>query len=177
MGKTLAIFLLLPRWQIMSGDTIKRRLCLFLFGFGLLTVIFMMPQQSQAALGGDINSIESDRKALSAVQKNSTVLSHYTVHEISSDSTSIREYVSQTGMVFGVAWNGLIHPDLTPLLGSYAGEYQEMLLQTSRVHGRRYLRVKAQHVVVEKWGHMRNLRGRAYVPGLIPAGVNIDDIK
>lgn len=137
----------------------------------------MIPQQMQAALGENTDSIESDRKMLSAGHRNPTVLGNYTVHEISSDSTTIREYVSRAGMVFGVAWNGLTHPDLTPLLGSYDGEYRETLLQTPRVHGRRYLRVKAQHVIVEKWGHMRNLRGRAYVPSLIPAGVNIDDIK
>ena len=155
----------------------KRRLYTSLLIFVLLTIICMTPQQTQAALGENFNSIESDMQVLSAVRRNSTVLSNYTVHEVSSDSTTIREYVSRAGIVFGVAWNGLIHPDLTPLLGSYAGEYREMLLQTPRVHGRRYLRVKAQHIMVEKWGHIRNLHGRAYVPSLIPPGVNVDDIK
>lgn len=167
-----------PKIQFRKDDSaMKRRLYPFLFGLGLLTVMFMIPQQTQAALGENIDSIESNRKVLSAVQGNSSVFSNYTVHEISSNSTTIREYVSQTGIVFGVAWNGLIHPDLTPLLGSYTGEYREMLLQTPRVYGRKYLRVKAQNVIVEKWGHMRNLRARAYIPSLIPARVNIDDIK
>lgn len=155
----------------------KRRRYPLLVCFGLLMVIFMRPQHIQATLGENADSVESDRKALSAVQRNSIVNNNYTIHEISSDSTTIREYVSQNGIVFGVAWNGLTHPDLTPLLGSYAGEYRETLLQTPRVHGHRYLHVKAQHVIVEKWGHMRNHRGRAYVSSLIPAGVTINDIK
>jgi hypothetical protein len=91
--------------------------------------------------------------------------------------TVVREYVSTSGVVFGIAWNGLIHPNLTQLLGSYAGEYQEALLQTPRIKGSRHLQVKTSGVVVEKWGHMRNLQGRAYVPSLIPPGVRVDEIK
>ena len=68
-------------------------------------------------------------------------------------------------------------PDLTPLLGSYAGEYQEALGRTARKYGERHLQVKAAHVVVQKWGHMRNLQGRAYAPDLVPAGVTVDEIR
>ena len=69
------------------------------------------------------------------------------------------------------------NPDLTQLLGSYADEYHQALQKTPRKHGRRFNRVKTNRLVVEKWGHMRNLQGRAYVPDLIPPGVNVDDIK
>jgi len=93
-----------------------------------------------------------------------TVHDEYTVHQVDSDSTLVREYVSTSGIVFAVAWNGLVHPDLTQLLGSYAGEYARGLEQTPRELGSRRLRVKTENVVVEEWGHMRNLQGRAYVP-------------
>jgi hypothetical protein len=145
--------------------------------FGIFIALLMTPQRLQAALGENTNSVESDRRAISAARENVSAFSNYTVHAISSHATTIREYVSQDGIVFGVAWNGLIHPDLTPLLGSYAGEYREALLQAPRLHGRRHFEVKAQHVVVEKWGHMRNHRGRAYIPSLMPTGVSTDDIK
>ena len=46
-----------------------------------------------------------------------------------------------------------------------------------REPGRRNQKVETNRIVVEKWGHMRNLQGRAYVPALIPAGVSIDEIK
>lgn len=84
----------------------------------------------------------------------------YTVHEIESDASSVREYMAPSGVVFGIAWNGLIHPDLTPLLGSYAVEYRAALKQTPRKPGRRRHQVKSERVIVEKWGHMRNLQGR-----------------
>jgi hypothetical protein len=37
--------------------------------------------------------------------------------------------------------------------------------------------LKANNVVVEKWGHMRNLQGRAYAPALMPQGVSVDEIR
>jgi len=101
----------------------------------------------------------------------------YTVQEIESASVAIREYISPSGIVFGIAWNGLIHPDLTQLLGSYAKEYKKALQQTPRRLGQRHLQVKTSRVVVEKWGHMRNLQGRAYAPALIPPGVSANEIR
>ena len=139
--------------------------------------LFFDRPRAQAALGESADSVESDRTALSAVRRAATARDAYTIQEIKSDAATVREYVSSSGVVFAVAWNGLSHPDLTPLLGSYAGEYREALRQTPRKPGRRHLQVKAERVVVEKWGHMRNLQGRAYVPALIPQGVSVDEIK
>jgi hypothetical protein len=85
--------------------------------------------------------------------------------------------VSPSGVVFGIAWNGLTYPDLTPLLGSYTSEYQKALSNVKRQHGHKYIKVKSDNVVVEKWGHMRNLQGRAYLPASIPQGVYVDEIK
>ena len=91
--------------------------------------------------------------------------------------TRVREYVSSAGIVFGIAWNGLVYPDLTQLLGPYNDEYQKAMGQAKRQPGRRHARVKSNDVIVEKWGHMRNLQGRAYAPGLVPQGVSVDEIK
>ena len=155
----------------------KMRLYALFLSLGLSVAIFFTVQQAQATLGESVDSITLDRNALSAVRRATTVRNGYTVHEITSGSTAVREYVSTSGIVFGIAWNGLIHPDLTQLLGAYAGEYLEALRQTPRQPGRRRLQLKTNRVVVEKWGHMRNLQGRAYVPALIPPGVTIDEIK
>jgi hypothetical protein len=155
----------------------KRRFYALLLGLGLSAAIFATAQQVQATLGESADSISSDRKALSAVRHATTVRNGYSVQEIASDSIVVREYISPSGIVFGIAWNGLIHPNLTALLGSYTGEYQEALRQTPRKKGHRRLQVKTNEVVVEKWGHMRNLQGRAYAPALIPPGVSVDEIK
>jgi Protein of unknown function (DUF2844) len=144
---------------------------------GFMVVAVFSVQQAEAALGGSADSVTTDRKALSAAHRSTTTRAGYTIQEIASDATTVREYVSTTGVVFAVAWNGLMHPDLTTLLGSYSGEYQTALRKTSRKHGLRRQHVQSEQIVVEKWGHMRNLQGRAYVPALIPAGVTSDEIK
>jgi len=155
----------------------KIKIYILFAGLIFSAVLFASARRVQATLGESVDSISYDEKVLSALQRSTTNLNGYTVHEIDFASTVVREYVSTSGIVFGIAWRGLIHPDLTQLLGSYAGKYHEALLQTPRIKGSRSLRVKTGSVVVEKWGHMRNLQGRAYVPSLIPPGVSVDEIR
>jgi hypothetical protein len=155
----------------------KRSLYILTVSFTLLVATLATARPASATLGESAASVTTDRKALSTAQGAKAISAGYTVQEIVSDATTIREYISPAGIVFAVAWNGLTNPDLTQLLGSYAGEYHQALKTTPRLHGRRFSRVKTNRLVVEKWGHMRNLRGRAYVPDLIPPRVNVDDIK
>jgi hypothetical protein len=155
----------------------KRTLTALLIGLSLAALFLTAAGPAQAALGETIDSIASDETALAAKRASQTDRNGYTVQELRSDAVTLREYVAPTGIIFAIAWNGLIHPDLTPLLGSYAGEYRTALRHSPREPGRRNHKVETNQIVVEKWGHMRNLEGRAYVPSLIPAGVSIDEIK
>jgi hypothetical protein len=134
-------------------------------------------RQAQATLGEGADSIARDRRALSAAPGITTNRTNYSVQEVTSDGTTIREYLNPSGVVFAVAWNGLIHPDLTTLLGSYEGEFQAAKRQSPKKHGQKRLKVRASRVTVETWGHMRNLQGRAYLPALLPEGVSADEIK
>jgi len=154
-----------------------RKVSTALLVFTLMTIILLSASQTKATLGESADSVASDQKSLSAVRRATTIRHGYTVQEITSDPTTVREYVAPSGVVFGIAWNGLVYPDLTPLLGSYASEYQEALRRTPRNPGRRSLQIRTNRIVVEKWGHMRNLQGRAYLPGLVPLGVSINEIK
>jgi hypothetical protein len=142
-----------------------------------IVVVLATAQFAHAILGENADTIASDRKTLAAVHKASTPRRGYTVEEMASESTAVREYVSPSGVVFGIAWNGIVHPDLTQLLGSYSGEYTAALREAPRTQGRRSRRLVTDNVVVETWGHMRNLRGRAYAPNLVPGGVRIDEIE
>jgi len=155
----------------------KSEKALFFLVLGIFALICSGVRPVAATLGGSVDSIETDRKILAAARGGVTAAGGYSVHEILQDGTAVREYVSPSGVVFGIAWNGLTHPDLTQLLGSYLPQYEEALQRTPRQPGRRSLLVKASDVVVEKWGHMRSLQGRAYSPGLIPPGVSVEDIK
>ena len=134
-------------------------------------------QQTFAALGGGYDSISADHLALHAKRRTSTLQAKYTIEEITANATTVREYVSPTGIVFGVSWNGHIHPDLLPLLGNFFSEYAASQSGTSKNLGKRRQKITTRSIIVEKWGHMRNLKGRAYAPSLIPVGVAADEIQ
>jgi hypothetical protein len=151
--------------------------CRLMLCLAFFTGVLCMVRPGNATLGQSADSVESDRIALSAGRGGTTAQNGYTVQEINSDGAAVREYVSASGIVFAVAWNGIRHPDLTALLGSYTGQYQQALSNTPRQPGVRHLSVRTDGVVVEKWGHVRDLRGRAYAPDLMPPGVTIDEIK
>ena len=149
---------------------------LFLF-LVLLVISLPLPRQAQATLGEGADSVARDRQALSAVSKTTSSHANYTVQEVTTESATIREYLNLSGVVFAVAWNGLAHPDLNTLLGSFAGEYRAAKRQTERKRGQRRSRVQSGQVIVETWGHMRNLQGRAYLPALLPEGVSANEIN
>jgi len=108
---------------------------------------------ARAALGETVDSVTVDRMALSATRSIATMThANYTILHVQSDAVTVREYISSLGTVFGVAWNGLVYPDLTQLLGSYANEYQKAQRRTLRIHGQRMQQVNADRVVVEKMG-------------------------
>jgi hypothetical protein len=88
---------------------------------------------------------------------------------------SVREFATPSGVVFAVAWSGLAMPDLGTLLGVHHADYRAAAKRGAAGRGPR--RVEAAQVVVETWGHARNLRGRAWLPALLPAGVNVDDLQ
>lgn len=146
-------------------------------GFCLATITLSVVQRARATLGESVDSVESAQKVFKAVQHATLTRNGYTIREFKSEANVTREYISPSGVVFAIAWNGLSHPDLTSQLGTYAGEYQKALRQTHGQKGKRHLQVKANRVIVEKWGHMRNMQGRAYISALIPSGVSIDEIK
>jgi hypothetical protein len=107
--------------ETLNPTTLKRRFYALFIGLGIYVIAFAIVQSAQAAPGESTDSITSDRKSLLAAQGATTALNGYTIHTMESDATTVREYISPDGVVFGSAWNGLIQPDLTPLLGTYAG--------------------------------------------------------
>jgi len=130
-----------------------------------------------AALGEPTGSISADERALSAARGQRITRAAYLVERLVSPAGTVREYVSPSGVVFAVAWEGVSHPDLSVLLGSYAEPVRRALSEERPTPGRRQRRIETSGVVVETWGHMRALRGRAYVPALLPAGVTLDELQ
>ncbi len=153
------------------------KVCSYLLSLSFALSLIILSHPAQATLGESSASVAKDRKAMAAVRQNTTPRPSYTVQEIVSEANTVREYVSPSGVVFAIAWNGLTPPDLSLLLGTYADDYRQARQQSLPKPGQRHSQVKGNQVVVESWGHMRNLQGRAYVPALLPQGVNIDEIK
>ena len=155
----------------------KKRLRAYWCYLAIPIAILMMTETALAALGESGDSVDRDRVALKAVQRTTSVSKSYSVQELQTKTIAVREYLTPSGVVFGITWNGLTHPDLTPLLGSFAGEYAAAIRDAPRTYGRRHSQLMTEHIVVEKWGHMRNLRGRAYIKSLVPPGVTVNEIN
>lgn len=128
-----------------------------------------------AALGGDTASVDADRaRVKGALRVNST--SAYTVHEIESNGTVVREYVAATGKVFAVTWHGPAVPDLQQVLGDYYTQYRQAL-SVPHLGGHRHLAIETPGFVMQAGGHMRAFSGRAWAPDLLPPNFSVDSIN
>ena len=136
------------------------------------------PLPALANLGGDVTTVEADRAKMEAtLQTKSRQL--YTIHEMhTANNTTVREFVSPAGKVFGVAWEGASRPDMQQLLGNYFDQYtQAAHAQSAKRVGRGPLLIQQPGFVLQMGGHMRALVGRAYIPQLVPAGVQIEELR
>ncbi len=130
---------------------------------------------AHAALGAPYVSIAADGAALHASIK-IEARSAFEVHELTLPSgTQLREYATPAGLVFAVTWNGPAMPDLQQTLGAYFTDYTAAA-QTNP-NGHRRLRYVSRDVVIESGGRMRAFFGRAYLPGLLPAGVSATELR
>ena len=145
----------------------------------LLLLILILPSTAFAALGGNVASIDADRVhvegALMRIVRNDA----YALHEIRSASgTMIREYVNSSGTVFAVAWQGPWLPDLRQVLGDHFEQYQAAMRARQRARkGRGSIVIDEPGLVVQMSGHPRAFSGRAYVPALLPPGIQLEAIR
>lgn len=141
---------------------------------GVLSQIACLP--AFATLGEDVATVENDRVQMKAQLRTTTSIAGYTVHVIQdSAGTSVREYISASGKVFAVAWDGPLLPNFQQMLGKYFADYTS---GASSPHvGRRHLTIQRADLVVHSNGRMRAFYGNAYVPSLLPPNFSVDDIK
>jgi hypothetical protein len=133
-----------------------------------------LPFSASASLGGDAASVQADQMQMNATLR-TTGAANYTLFEIQTPfGTVVKEYVSSTGLVFAVVWNGPSLPDLRQLLGSFFAAYVQGA--NAQGPGIRPRVIEQPRLVVHAGGHMRAFLGRAYVPDLIPIGVSLEEI-
>jgi hypothetical protein len=145
---------------------------------GIALLLFALPIAASAELGGNFTSVLADQAHMKATLK-TTPAAAYTVHEIQAPSgTVVREYVSPAGRVFAVAWRGPFLPDLHQILGaSFTTFTQSVQAQRMQRSGHGPVLVKQEALVVKSLGHARNYFGKAYLPEVMPQGVQDEDIR
>jgi hypothetical protein len=143
-----------------------------------IALMSLMTTQSFATLGGSSASAQIDRVKLNAAKhelSSNSQLYNVDTYEV-APKINIREYVSKTGIVFGVSWNGPMKPDLRQLLGQYNASLTAEFAKRPR-RGRSPVYIKRPDVVIESNGHPRYFFGRAYIPAAIPRGVLESEIQ
>ncbi|HEY4805278.1 MAG TPA: DUF2844 domain-containing protein [Paraburkholderia sp.] len=132
---------------------------------------------SAAAAAGNVSAVA--RAAAQSAASGASTTPAYTVQQPTlANGTVVREYLSQAGTVFGVAWNGPQPPNLATLLGSYFPQYVSGVKAS---HAAGLVRgpgvVESTGLVVHSGGHMGAFSGQAWLPQALPAGVSTDDIQ
>ncbi|MGF6570735.1 hypothetical protein ABH945_002846 [Paraburkholderia sp. GAS333] len=105
-----------------------------------------------------------------------TAAASYTVREATgSDGVTIREYVLPSNVVFAVSWQGPVRPDMTALLGSYFPNFANS--NDGRPRGTGPLVRHDGDFHIESAGHAGYFFGKAYLPRLVPANVQVKDLQ
>ena len=146
----------------------------------LLTILLLtLTCPSWAALGDNEQSIQRDAAHLKGTRRvvsTSPTTTPYVLHEIQTpQGYTVHEFVSPGGSVFAVSWSGPGGIDLQSLLGIYFEPFREGVAKQHRGRGPVFLDTPG--LVFEQAGHMRAIRGRAYVPALLPSTMDPNDIR
>ena len=142
----------------------------------LPSVLLALAFPAWAALGDNVTSVNNDKAHMKGTLR-SVATQHYVKHEIQVPSGQVvREFVSPSGSVFGVAWEGPFQPDLQHLLGSYFEPVKQAVTAQQR-HGHGPIFVETSGFVFQQGGHARSFHGRAYVPAMVPQGVDVTEIQ
>jgi hypothetical protein len=138
--------------------------------------VLLLCSPAFAALGQDVSSVQADGAHMKAAV-NVLPGPAYSIHEMHVPTgTTVREFVSPAGQVFGVSWQGAQIPDLRQLLGEHFDEYMQAAQSSERV-SRGVVHIETGDLVFESGGHMKFLVGRAYLRSKLPEGASADVVR
>ena len=138
------------------------------------TILAPLATPAMASLGGSADTVSADSSALRGLL-HSTALVQYDVQEIDGAAVTVREYITRAGQVFAVTWQGAAPPDFQQLLGGYFPRLQPAAAAAATAHGpavHRQLGITQSDFVMQSFGRQRDFHGIAYVPALVPDGVD-----
>jgi hypothetical protein len=130
---------------------------------------------SHAVLGGPPEQFNT--QGTTVVSGVSSAVSNYVTRDtMLATGTHVREYVSGSGVVFAITWDGPFLPDLKALLGKH---FDAMVAESARLPraGRSHITINRPEVVINSGGHMRAYEGSAWIPAEFPSGFTADDVR
>ena len=126
---------------------------------------------AHAALGDTVASVQADSQRLKAATLRVQASGGYTVQVLQlPEGGTVSEYLTPAGTVFAVRWLAPFKPDLAQLLGRYFATYSTAPRSTGS--DRSHLAIDAGDLVVRAGGRPRAFAGTAWVPSLVPAGID-----
>ena len=156
---------------------------------GALLACLLLCTQAQAALGrapqarpaeAATSATSATASAPAARQMRAVPPSEaYTVSTIVAPTgTVVQEFVNAQQVVFAVVWQGPVLPDLSEFFGDHFTAYQQAV-QQKRAAGQRggVVRARKTDLVLLSRGRMGHFEGYAYLPALVPHGVDIQTLR
>lgn len=136
----------------------------------------LTPAVSHATLGAAPTPTASTPSMLLAATRPTAAMTSYTMQETNNaDGVTVREYVLPNNVVFAVTWEGPVRPDMTALLGSYFSNFANPT--ADRPMGVSASIQSEGDFRVESFGRPGHFFGKAYLPRLTPANLNVDDLR
>lgn len=142
----------------------------------IILLVLAVPTIASAELGGDAASVQADQHRMNASAIHSAAAgSKFSVQQYqTSNGCTIKEYMTPSGTVFAVTWQGPLMPNLQQLLGKYFSDYVNAAKNNYGSHS--HLGIRQSGLVVQSMGYMRAFSGFAYIPSLMPAGVTVEQL-
>jgi hypothetical protein len=142
-----------------------------LFGSGVVFLLGLgYAPEARATLGGDVASVVTNQARLGATRQALKVASGERHELVLPSGIVVRQYLSQSGAVYAVAWSGPRMPDLRELLGPYFAQWEQT--DPAQRRGLHHMVMTGTDLVIQSSGHRGSFAGRAWVPSLVPAGVH-----
>jgi hypothetical protein len=144
-----------------------------------IAAVLLLPTLSHATLGGKPTHAASNAVVpplLRSAAQPAAANPPWSLHSTrSDDGVTVREYAALDGIVFAVTWSGPVRPDMAALLGSYFPN-----VASAARHGRRGtgpLVERNGDLQIESIGHQGQFTGKAWLPRLVPARVDMGDLE
>lgn len=139
----------------------------------------LIASHAQATLGEKLGNNGTASQARPVAAVSTVTQSTYTDNATSLDSgVVIHEFSRADSTVFAVAWAGPVIPDMQQLLGTYFSKFIGARTSSStQAGGLSQLHSTQQDLVVHSSGRLGRFHGLIYVPSLVPAGLDAEQLQ